>query len=112
MRIAIIGPGAIGSTFAHALARAGHDVTVIARGQRLAWPQGDVHVQHLRVDRPAAGGRGRRALRLRLPRRGVRAAHRWSGAPAGHRRPGPAAATRVLHEAIGRLLGLPVAPEG
>ncbi|MBC8072072.1 MAG: ketopantoate reductase family protein [Deltaproteobacteria bacterium] len=36
MRIAIVGPGAIGSTFAFQLARAGHDVTVVARGKRLA----------------------------------------------------------------------------
>jgi 2-dehydropantoate 2-reductase len=35
MRIAIIGPGAIGSTFAWRLAQAGHDVTVVARGARL-----------------------------------------------------------------------------
>ena len=35
MRIAIIGTGSIGSTFALHLARAGHDVTVIARGARL-----------------------------------------------------------------------------
>jgi 2-dehydropantoate 2-reductase len=39
MKIAILGPGAIGSTFAYHLARAGHDVTVIARGARLAWLQ-------------------------------------------------------------------------
>jgi 2-dehydropantoate 2-reductase len=37
MRIAVIGPGAIGSTFAWHLSRAGHDVTVVARGARLAW---------------------------------------------------------------------------
>ncbi|WNG39951.1 ketopantoate reductase family protein [Archangium violaceum] len=36
MKIAIVGPGAIGSTFAFHLARAGHDVTVVARGARLA----------------------------------------------------------------------------
>jgi 2-dehydropantoate 2-reductase len=35
MQIAIIGPGGIGSTFAFQLARAGHDVTVVARGGRL-----------------------------------------------------------------------------
>lgn len=35
MKIAILGPGAIGSTFALHLARAGHEVTVIARGKRL-----------------------------------------------------------------------------
>lgn len=37
VRIAIVGPGAIGSTFALQLARAGHDVTVVARGKRLAF---------------------------------------------------------------------------
>lgn len=36
MQIAILGTGAIGSTFAYQLAKAGHDVTVIARGARLA----------------------------------------------------------------------------
>ncbi|MFT3707491.1 MAG: 2-dehydropantoate 2-reductase N-terminal domain-containing protein [Archangium sp.] len=35
MNIAIIGLGGIGSTFAFQLARAGHQVTAIARGQRL-----------------------------------------------------------------------------
>jgi 2-dehydropantoate 2-reductase len=35
MRIAIVGPGGIGSTFAFQLSEAGHDVTVIARGTRL-----------------------------------------------------------------------------
>jgi 2-dehydropantoate 2-reductase len=35
MQIAIIGPGGIGSTFAFQLSRAGHDVTVVARGRRL-----------------------------------------------------------------------------
>lgn len=37
MKIAILGPGGIGSTFAFQLARAGHDVTVVARGARLAY---------------------------------------------------------------------------
>lgn len=37
MRIAIVGPGAIGSTFAFQLSKAGHEVTVVARGARLAW---------------------------------------------------------------------------
>lgn len=37
MKIAIYGAGAIGSTFAFQLARGGHDVTVIARGARLAY---------------------------------------------------------------------------
>ncbi|MFO0724719.1 MAG: 2-dehydropantoate 2-reductase N-terminal domain-containing protein [Myxococcota bacterium] len=35
MRIAVVGPGRIGSTFAFLLARAGHQLTVVARGQRL-----------------------------------------------------------------------------
>ncbi|WP_437785744.1 ketopantoate reductase family protein [Sorangium sp. So ce1097] len=35
MKIAIVGPGGIGSTFAFQLARAGHEVTVVARGKRL-----------------------------------------------------------------------------
>jgi 2-dehydropantoate 2-reductase len=39
MKIAIVGPGAIGSTFALHLAKAGHAVTVIARAQRLAYLQ-------------------------------------------------------------------------
>lgn len=41
MKIAVIGPGGIGSTFAFQLARAGHDVTVVARGKRLAQLQRD-----------------------------------------------------------------------
>jgi len=39
MNIAIVGPGSIGSTFAFHLAKAGHAVTVVARGQRLAYLQ-------------------------------------------------------------------------
>ncbi|XXX76949.1 2-dehydropantoate 2-reductase N-terminal domain-containing protein [Sorangium sp. So ce134] len=35
MKIAIVGAGRIGSTFAFQLARAGHEVTVVARGARL-----------------------------------------------------------------------------
>ncbi len=41
MKIAIVGTGSIGSTFALHLSRAGHDVTVVARGARLAQLQGD-----------------------------------------------------------------------
>lgn len=41
MKIALIGPGGIGSTFAFQLARAGHDVTVVARGKRLEQLQRD-----------------------------------------------------------------------
>lgn len=36
MKIAIVGPGAIGSTFAFQLSKAGHQVSVVARGARLA----------------------------------------------------------------------------
>ena len=35
MQIAIVGPGGIGSTVAFQLSQAGHDVTVVARGNRL-----------------------------------------------------------------------------
>lgn len=52
MRIAIVGPGAIGSTFAFQLAQAGHDVTVVARNQRLA---------QLRRDGAIATAAGKRA---------------------------------------------------
>lgn len=41
MQIAIVGTGAIGSTFAYQLARAGHTVTVVARGARLEQLQRD-----------------------------------------------------------------------
>jgi 2-dehydropantoate 2-reductase len=41
MRIAIVGTGAIGSTFAYRLAKAGHAVTVVARGARLEQLQRD-----------------------------------------------------------------------
>ncbi|WP_437306692.1 ketopantoate reductase family protein [Sorangium sp. So ce388] len=41
MKIAIVGPGGIGSTFAFQLARAGHEVTVVARGKRLERLQRD-----------------------------------------------------------------------
>ena len=41
MKIAVIGPGGIGSTFAFQLARAGHEVTVVARGKRLEQLQRD-----------------------------------------------------------------------
>lgn len=41
MKIAIVGTGPIGSTFAFQLARKGHEVTVIARGKRLEQLQAD-----------------------------------------------------------------------
>ncbi|MDI1475048.1 2-dehydropantoate 2-reductase N-terminal domain-containing protein [Polyangium sp. y55x31] len=52
MKIAVLGPGGIGSTFAFELARAGHDVTVIARGKRL---------EHLQQDRAIVTASGKRA---------------------------------------------------
>jgi 2-dehydropantoate 2-reductase len=44
MKIAVVGLGGIGSTFAFLLARAGHDVTVIARGERLEQLQRDLAI--------------------------------------------------------------------
>lgn len=41
MQIAVVGTGAIGSVFAYQLSKAGHDVTVVARGERLAQLQRD-----------------------------------------------------------------------
>lgn len=41
MNICIVGTGAVGSTFAVALARAGHAITVVARGERLRRLQAD-----------------------------------------------------------------------
>jgi 2-dehydropantoate 2-reductase len=52
MKIAVVGPGAIGSTFAFQLARAEHDVTVVARGARLA---------RIRSDGAIVDGSGERA---------------------------------------------------
>lgn len=52
MNIAIVGPGSIGSTFAFQLSRAGHDVTVIARGARL---------ERLRADEAIVKTNGERA---------------------------------------------------
>jgi 2-dehydropantoate 2-reductase len=36
MKIVVVGPGVIGSIYGRLLARSGHDVTLVARGQRLA----------------------------------------------------------------------------
>ena len=52
MKLAILGTGGIGSTFAFHLSRAGHDVTVIARGKRLEQLRADgaiVDVNGVRV---------------------------------------------------------------
>lgn len=51
LRIAIIGPGRIGSTFALFLSRAGHDVTVIARGARLEQLSRDQAIVTVRGER-------------------------------------------------------------
>jgi 2-dehydropantoate 2-reductase len=40
-KIAIVGVGAVGSTWAVRLAQAGHEVTLVARGSRLARLQQD-----------------------------------------------------------------------
>ncbi len=53
MRIAILGLGPIGSTFALHLAKAGHDVTGIARNQRLARVQADGGVVSVSGERAA-----------------------------------------------------------
>src|SRR5262245_4085613 len=53
MNIAIVGPGAIGSSFALYLSRAGHDVTVVARGKRLEQLQRDQAIV------PSAGERAK-----------------------------------------------------
>jgi 2-dehydropantoate 2-reductase len=53
MQIAIVGTGAIGSTFAYQLARAGHAVTVVARGARLEQLQRDAAVVLVSGERAA-----------------------------------------------------------
>jgi 2-dehydropantoate 2-reductase len=51
MQIAIVGAGRIGSTFAFQLARAGHDVTLIARGARLSALQHDPAIETVSGER-------------------------------------------------------------
>ncbi|WP_438026201.1 ketopantoate reductase family protein [Sorangium sp. So ce233] len=53
MKIAIVGPGGIGSTFAFQLARAGHEVTVVARGKRLEQLQRDEAIVRATGERAA-----------------------------------------------------------
>ncbi|PCC74935.1 2-dehydropantoate 2-reductase [Nannocystis exedens] len=53
MKIAVIGPGGIGSTFASQLARAGHEVTVVARTKRLAQLQRDGAIVTAKGERAA-----------------------------------------------------------
>jgi 2-dehydropantoate 2-reductase len=53
MQIAIVGAGRIGSTFAFYLARAGHDVTLVARGARLATLQSDPAIETVSGERAA-----------------------------------------------------------
>jgi len=52
MKIAVLGPGGIGTTFAFQLAQAGHEVTVIGRGKRL---------EQLQRDRAIVTSSGKRA---------------------------------------------------
>ncbi len=67
MRIAVIGAGAVGGSFGAALAKAGGDVTFVARGAHLAamrarglsvlGPRGDVHLEPVQAtDQPAGIG--------------------------------------------------------
>lgn len=51
MNIAIIGAGRIGSTFAYYFSRGGHEVTLIARGQRLEALQRDGAIVAVKGDR-------------------------------------------------------------
>lgn len=53
MKIAILGTGAIGSTFAFQLARHAHDVTVIARGKRLEQLQAEQAIVTVTGERAA-----------------------------------------------------------
>ncbi|WP_433932344.1 ketopantoate reductase family protein [Sorangium cellulosum] len=53
MKIVIVGPGGIGSTFAFQLARAGHEVTVVARGKRLEQLQRDQAIVRATGERAA-----------------------------------------------------------
>lgn len=57
MQIAVVGTGAIGSTFAFHLAQAGHAVTVIARGARLAQLERDGAVVLSTGERAAVSAR-------------------------------------------------------
>ncbi|MDI1448978.1 2-dehydropantoate 2-reductase N-terminal domain-containing protein [Polyangium sp. 6x1] len=57
MKIAVLGPGGIGSTFAFELARAGHDVTVIARGKRLEQLERDPAIVTVSGERAPVGVR-------------------------------------------------------
>ena len=71
MRIAVVGAGGVGGGFGAALAKAGADVTFIARGAHLAAmksaglkiesPRGDTHL----VPTQATDGRPGRLVRLR-----------------------------------------------
>lgn len=54
MKIAIYGAGRIGTAFGFHLARAGHDITFIARGARLAELQQRPVVEHVNGDRAPA----------------------------------------------------------
>ena len=51
MNIAVIGLGAIGTTFAYLLSRGGHQVTVVARGERLKTIRRDGSLVHVNGNR-------------------------------------------------------------
>ena len=67
VRIAVIGAGAVGGSFGAALAKAGNEVTFVARGAHLAamrarglsvlGPRGDIHLNPVQAtDDPASIG--------------------------------------------------------
>jgi 2-dehydropantoate 2-reductase len=58
MRIVVLGAGVIGSVYGGWLARSGHEVTLLARGQRLA----DLRVHGLVLEDASSGGRTESSL--------------------------------------------------
>ena len=92
MKIAVVGLGAVGGLIAARLARAGHEVSALARGETLARVRADgLHVESARgsFSAPREGERRRRDARPAGARR--------------HRRQGAGAA--VVADAIAPLLG-------
>src|ERR1700685_2385339 len=53
MKLVVVGPGVIGSIYAGRLAQSGHEVTLLARGQRLA----DLRAHGLVLEDAASGRR-------------------------------------------------------
>ena len=70
LKVAVVGPGAIGSAFAYRLARAGHDVTVVGRGKRLEELERDGAIVLVDGERAAVTAAAKRASRAasRRPR--------------------------------------------